>query len=67
MTNRALAAGLLLAGTLIAAMSLLADVIGLGAQPGVIGWKQILGVAVGLLVAFIGVVIALRGRSTKET
>jgi Na+/H+ antiporter NhaA len=44
----------------VLAVSLLADRLGVGAMPGVIGWKQILGAGIGLFLMAGGVVIARR-------
>lgn len=60
MSRRTLGVGLILVGISIAAASVLADFVGLGAHPGVIGWKQILGGAVGVAVIAAGLVAALR-------
>lgn len=66
MSTRLLGMGLMVIGLIIAAVSLLADVMGIGAQPGMIGWKQILGAAIGLVIFIIGVTAWLRGRSIRE-
>jgi len=51
-------------GLAVLAVSLLADRIGIGAMPGVLGWKQILGAGVGLVLAVVGgAVLARRGAS----
>jgi len=50
------------AGVLLVLVSLLADVIGIGAFPASIGWKQFLGAAVGLVVTVIGVYMLLAAR-----
>jgi uncharacterized membrane protein YgaE (UPF0421/DUF939 family) len=41
-------------GVVIAVVSLAADVIGIGHKPG-IGWQQLLGTAIGVIIAIIGV------------
>jgi ABC-2 type transport system permease protein len=46
----------------VAAASLLADYLGLGAHPGVLGWKQILGAVVGGAAALSGVALSVRRR-----
>jgi hypothetical protein len=59
---------LVVIGLTIGGVSLLADVIGLGAQPGIIGWKQILGTALGLVILIVGISMLVRARSTgKDT
>jgi Na+/H+ antiporter NhaA len=54
--------GVLLAvlGLGLLAVSLLADRLGVGAMPGVIGWKQILGAGIGVLLMAGGVFLARR-------
>jgi len=65
MSTRVLGIGLILGGILVIAAALLADVIGLGAQPGIIGWKQILGAAIGLVILVVGIYILIRARTTR--
>jgi hypothetical protein len=60
MSKRTLGIVLIAAGALLVAVSLLADTIGIGAQPGIIGWKQILGAAVGAAAGIVGIVLAFR-------
>ena len=60
MSNRNLGIAILVIGVLIILISLLADAIGIGAPGGVFGWKQILGVGVGVLVSLAGIVISRR-------
>jgi ABC-type polysaccharide/polyol phosphate export permease len=60
MSRRTLGIGLILGGLLVAAASLLADYLGLGAHPGVLGWKQILGAVVGGAAVLAGVALLLR-------
>jgi len=62
MSNRTLGIGLVLLGILVTVASLLADALGIGAQAGVLGWKQILGGAVGVAVIGAGLVVSLRRR-----
>ena len=57
---RALAVSLLVAGVLLFLFSLTADTIGIGEGPGV-GWKQITGAAIGVVIAAIGIVRLRRG------
>ena len=54
--------GFILLGILVAAVSLLADALGIGAQAGVLGWKQILGAAVGAAICAAGVLVLVRRR-----
>jgi len=39
---------------------LAADMLGIGAQPVVIGWKQLLGAAIGLIIILVGVWLVSR-------
>ena len=48
-------------GIAVLAVSLLADRIGIGAMPGVLGWKQILGASVGVVLLAGGLMLARRG------
>jgi len=50
---------LIVAGLVFLAVSILADAIGIGADAGVIGWKQYSGAAVGLMLIFFGAHLAL--------
>ncbi len=60
MSKRNIGIALIVVGVVLVLVSLLADAIGLGAQPGIIGWKQILGAAVGAAAAIGGMVLLLR-------
>ena len=42
-------------GILLVIVSLAPDFIGLGADPSVIGWKQLVGMAVGVVIAILGI------------
>ena len=57
---RALAVSLLVAGVLLFLFSLTADTIGIGEGTGV-GWKQIIGAVIGVVIAAIGIVRLRRG------
>lgn len=57
---RALAASLLVIGVLLFLVSLTADTTGLGEGMGV-GWKQITGAVIGVVIAAIGIVRLRRG------
>ncbi len=56
----AIAWALILVGVVLALVSGLGDAVGVGAQEGTFGWKQIAGLAVGLAVAATGVGLLLR-------
>ena len=61
---------LLVAGGLVlVAVSLLADLLGLGAQPGVLGWKQLAGALAGGLLLFAGgwYLVAVRRQAADVT
>jgi len=66
MSNKQTGVILLIAGLVLLAVSLLADVIGVGGQPGIIGWKQILGAVVGGLVALAGLLRLLLRRPPTD-
>jgi hypothetical protein len=51
---------LIVAGIVVILIALLADVIGLGAQPDIIGWRQILGAVIGAAIGIGGVVLLVR-------
>jgi hypothetical protein len=53
---------LVVVGLVLALVSLLADAVGVGAAPG-LGWKQMVGTAVGIVLVVIGL-IGLRGASS---
>jgi hypothetical protein len=60
MTKRNIGIALIVVGALLVLASLLADTIGLGAQPEVFGWRQILGAVVGAAVGIGGAVLLFR-------
>jgi len=49
-------------GILLVIVSLAADFIGLGVDPSVIGWKQLVGMAVGVVIAILGI-LRIRAKS----
>ena len=55
MTNKTIGIIAIILGILLAAVSLLADVLGLGGDLTTIGWKQLLGAGAGILVVIIGI------------
>jgi hypothetical protein len=64
MSKKAIAFVLIVLGVIIAVGSLDADVIGIGKQG--IGWLQLLGTALGVIVALVGVWVGLRKSDQKK-
>lgn len=64
MDRKRTARALIAMGIVVALVSLGADALGLGAQPGIIGWKQWLGFALGVAILAYGV---WRLRSTRPS
>jgi cation transporter-like permease len=60
MGNKSVAVGLIVVGIVVLLASALADVIGLGGQPLVFGYKQVAGSAVGAVLTVVGVVLYWR-------
>lgn len=54
MTAKSRSAGLVIVGVVVTLISVLADVIGVGAHPD-FGWRQIVGAALGVIIAGVGV------------
>ncbi len=54
---RSVAAGLLVVGIVILLVSALADVLGIGGSPNVLGYRQLSGIAVGAVLAIVGAVL----------
>jgi len=65
MSTKSIGYILIVIGVIILVLFLLADMLGMGSDPSVIGWIQLLGAAVGLIVAIVGVVLALRKEKSK--
>lgn len=55
---------IIIIGAAITIISLIADVIGLGGDPSVIGWKQLLGAGVGVVIIAAGLWLTLKNRKT---
>jgi len=55
MSNRYIGIAMIFIGVLFLLVSLLADVLGVGLHPEVIGWKQILGAAAGVGLCLVGI------------
>jgi uncharacterized membrane protein YgaE (UPF0421/DUF939 family) len=54
MSKKTIGYVLIVLGAVIAVVSLAADLLGIGNHPG-LGWQQLLGTAVGVIIAIIGV------------
>lgn len=65
MNKKQLGQLLIIGGTAIGLLSLLADVLGLGGDPSVIGWKQLLGAGAGLVVLVIGVWLTIKAKDQE--
>jgi len=66
MSTKTIGIALIVMGALVLVISLLADYIGLGSGPVGIGWRQLTGAGVGLVVAIVGVVLTLRKKKSKR-
>jgi hypothetical protein len=64
MSIKAIGLALIVIGTLMLATSLLADYIGLGSGPAEIGWVQLLGAGLGLVLAVVGVILTLQKKKS---
>jgi hypothetical protein len=56
---------LIVLGLALLAISLLADIVGVGAHPEIFGWKQIMGVGVGIVMVICGVVLLVTKRGGR--
>jgi hypothetical protein len=65
MSRKIIVYGLIIIGILILAVSLSADLLGIGASPSGIGWKQWLGAGIGFIVAAVGVFLFLQRKKSK--
>ena len=59
MSRKTLGIVLMVIGILLVVVSLVADMLGIGSVPG-FGWKQLLGTAVGVIVALVGIWMTFR-------
>jgi hypothetical protein len=66
MSKRMVGFGLVIIGSLMQIISLSADYLGIGQDPTVIGWKQLLGAAIGLVVILVGVWFVSAGSAAKK-
>ena len=60
MTKKNIGLGLIIIGILLLAVSLSADLLGLGSGSSVIGWKQWLGAGIGFIIAAVGIFLSLQ-------
>ena len=65
MSNKTIGILLIALGIIIVLVSLVADSLGIGNQMG-IGWTQLLGAAIGVIMAIVGVWMVLRKSSPKN-
>jgi hypothetical protein len=65
MSLKSIGYAMIVVGVIGLAISLLADVIGIGGYPDGIGTRQLLGAAIGLIFVVIGVVLALRKQKSE--
>jgi hypothetical protein len=64
MSTKTIGIALVVVGVAALAVSLLADLIGLGSGQAIIGWKQWTGAGIGLVIAVSGVFLALRKKKS---
>jgi len=65
MSEKLISIILVIAGILLISISLVADLIGIGGDLNAFGWKQITGVAVGLLIILVGIWLIRKKTETK--
>ncbi|OGN91022.1 MAG: hypothetical protein A2Y88_14025 [Chloroflexi bacterium RBG_13_48_10] len=65
MSKKTIGFVLIALGVVIGVVSLAADAVGIGNQQG-IGWKQLLGTAIGVIVVFVGVWMTSRKPNLKK-
>ena len=71
MSRKNIGYGLLIIGILVLAVSLSADLLGIGSGSNQTGWSQIgwiqwLGAGIGLVIAVVGVFLSLQRKKSKE-
>ncbi len=67
MKSRGVAVALLVVGVLLFLIALTADQLGIGGHPG-LGWKQIIGAVVGVVVAAVGMfLLRAAGKQTQAS
>jgi hypothetical protein len=65
MSKRTIGIVLIVLGVILAVVALAADVLSIGGSPG-IGWKQLLGAAIGVIVAIVGIWLASNPPNQKK-
>lgn len=63
MSGKSTAIVLIVVGVLVALLFALADVIGVGRDPGTFGIRQIVGTIIGVVIFVVGIVFLLRGQT----
>ena len=58
MSTKTIGYALIVIGVIVLIIFLLADMLGIGSDPTTVGWIQLLGAAIGLVVAVVGFVLA---------
>ncbi len=66
MSRKIISYGLIIAGILILAGSLSADLLGIGSDTSKIGSLQLLGAGIGLVIAVAGLFLSLQRKKSKE-
>jgi hypothetical protein len=64
--GRILAIAFIVIGVILAAISALADQIGLGAPTSSFGWKQLLGLVLGIILVVAGIILLRQGDAEYE-
>jgi hypothetical protein len=65
MFKRLLSLGFIVLGTVVSIVSLVADPLGFGSGPDVVGWKQLTGMVVGIFIAIFGLWLSQTQTQTK--
>ena len=65
MTKRTLGLALILLGMIVSIFSIVADPIGVGLAPQVVGWKQLTGSNIGIFIGFVGLWFSLGVKNEK--
>ena len=65
MAKKSLGYLLVVVGVVIAVVSLIADYVGIGSRPG-LGWQQLLGTAIGIILLLVGIWMTMRKPIQKK-